>query len=558
LAVTYYSWTKIELAGGYSITPNSGWNVGPVMLNNNDQIAGTATNPGGALRAFLYSGGVTHDLGLLPGAPDDCGSGTLILSIASGLNDLGQVVGEATKECLKNRAFVYNGGSLVDLGSIDGGPSYARGINNAGSIVGGTEVSPPTYQCTSPISHAFIYQGTTMTDLGIPDGGNICDASGALAITNGGLIVGMFNGSLIVMDSATPEGGWNNLGVNGVPAAVNESGQIVGTNGTTAFLYTPGAGGGEFLDLGHVVSYPALTDCEAFDISNGGQVVGRCHKPSTDSVATAWVYSGGVMTDLNELLVTPLPGTGGGLNLPDNLLAARSINNSGKILAQGTQGYYLLTPTTYSNPPDLSITKSHSGDFLQGETDRTYTVTVSNAANAGPTVGPVRVIEELPSGLTLKYMTGNGWGCSGNVCERWQFDSLAPGSSYPPLTVHVDVAADASSPQINQVSVQAGGVTKTASDPTIIIAPLAKLSSKPGTTYPTLHEAYAAANDNDLLMARNVTFSESPLNLDRPVNLTIAGGLEADFITVNGFTTVNGSIVIGGSAVVTIGNLSVF
>jgi hypothetical protein len=168
------------------------------------------------------------------------------------------------------------------------------------------------------------------------------------------------------------------------------------------------------------------------------------------------------------------------------------------------------------------------------------------------------VIESLPSGLTLKYMTGNGWGCSGTVCERWQFDSLSPGSSYPPISVHVDVADDASSPQINQVSVQSGGVTKSASDPTIIIAPMVTLASKPGVTYPTLHEAYAAASDNDLLNARNVLFHEAPLNLNRPISINISGGLEADFSTLNGFSMVNGSIVIGGSAIVTIGNVAVY
>jgi hypothetical protein len=185
-------------------------------------------------------------------------------------------------------------------------------------------------------------------------------------------------------------------------------------------------------------------------------------------------------------------------------------------------------------------------------------VTISNAADAGPTVGPVRVIESIPTGLTLKYMTGTGWSCNGAVCERWQFDTLAPGSSYPPLTVHVDVAADATSPQINQVSVQAGGMTKTATDPTIIIAPLAKLSSNPAITYSTLYEAYGAAGDNDVLMARNVTFSESPLNLNRSIAVTIKGGLEADFTPVSGFTTVNGSIVIGGSAVVTVENMDIY
>jgi probable HAF family extracellular repeat protein len=558
LAVTYYSWSQITLANGYSITPNSGWHVGPVMLNNNDQIAGTATNPSGALRAFIYAGGETHDLGLLPGAPTDCGD-KLIFSIANGFNDQGKVVGEATYICGGSHAFMSNGGTLVDLGAIDGGQSNASGINNADSIVGTTETLAWDYTCQDPLSSAFIYQGSKMTDLGLPAGGDICLGSTGLAINNAGIIFGRYGGNIIVMDPGSAGGGWTNLGIGMALAAVNDSGQIAGYVDKSAYIYNPGNGdSGELLYLGNLASYPGEPWCSAIDINNSGVVVGTCRANSSENVATAWVYSNGVMTDLNELLVTRLPGTGGGLNLPDNLLAARSINNAGKILAQGTLGYYLLTPTTYSTPPNLSITKSHSGNFLQGEKDKTYTVTVSNAANAGPTVGPVRVIEDLPPGLIFKYMTGNGWGSNGTVCERWQFDPLPPGTSYPPITVHVDVADDAASPQINQVSVQSGGVTKTATDPTIIISPLAKLSSKPATTYSNLHEAYVAANDNDLLMARNVVFSENPLNLNRPISINISGGLESDFTTVYGFTSVNGSIVIGGSATVTLGNVAIY
>jgi probable HAF family extracellular repeat protein len=366
VAITYYSWSRITLADGYSITPNSGWHVGPVMLNNNDQIAGTATNPSGALRAFLYSGGVTHDLGLLPGAPESCPSGTLIYSIAAGLNDQGQVVGGGTIECGKGHAFVSNGGSLVDLGSLDGGPSGASGINNAGAIVGVTEVSPPIYPCINPISHAFLYQGSMMTDLGIPKDGNICDSSGALAINNAGLIAGQFNGSLIVMDSSSAGGGWNNLGISMAVAAVNDSGQIAGYVGKSAHVYTPDNDGGELLYLGTLASYPGEPWCSAIDINNSGVVVGTCRSNSSENVATAWVYIGGVMTNLNELLVIRLPGSGGGLNLPDNLMAARSINNAGKILAQGALGYYLLTPASYASPPISVLPRTTPAHFSRG------------------------------------------------------------------------------------------------------------------------------------------------------------------------------------------------
>jgi hypothetical protein len=82
---------------------------------------------------------------------------------------------------------------------------------------------------------------------------------------------------------------------------------------------------------------------------------------------------------------------------------------------------------------------------------------VSNAASAVATSGAVTVTETVPSGLTLVSMTGTGWTCAsgGNSCTR--SDALAAGAGYPAITVVVKVKPNASSPQVNQVSVSGGG-----------------------------------------------------------------------------------------------------
>ena len=98
---------------------------------------------------------------------------------------------------------------------------------------------------------------------------------------------------------------------------------------------------------------------------------------------------------------------------------------------------------------------THSGNFTAGEAGATYTVTVSSVASAGSTSGLVTVTGTLPSGLTLVSMAGAGWSCSSNSCSRG--DALAASSSYPPLTVTVNVASNAVSPQVNSVSVSGGG-----------------------------------------------------------------------------------------------------
>ncbi len=76
--------------------------------------------------------------------------------------------------------------------------------------------------------------------------------------------------------------------------------------------------------------------------------------------------------------------------------------------------------------PDLTILKSHSGNFRQGDTADTYAITAGNSGGA-PTSGTVSVTESLPAGLTLVSMAGTGWSCpsGGGVCTRG--DTLAAG-----------------------------------------------------------------------------------------------------------------------------------
>jgi uncharacterized repeat protein (TIGR01451 family) len=154
-------------------------------------------------------------------------------------------------------------------------------------------------------------------------------------------------------------------------------------------------------------------------------------------------------------------------------------------------------------PAVLSVTKTHSGIFTQGQQQATYTVTVSNAATAGPTNGTVTVTESAPSGLTLVSMAGVGWACGANACTRG--DALNGGASYPAITVMVKVAANASSPQVNQASVSGGGsATANAADSTPIAVFRAALASFVGfdtSTVGSWHgvygaDGYSVANDS--------------------------------------------------------------
>jgi uncharacterized repeat protein (TIGR01451 family) len=151
-------------------------------------------------------------------------------------------------------------------------------------------------------------------------------------------------------------------------------------------------------------------------------------------------------------------------NAPSSLFNHATISGGGSIGVGNA-----FDPTTIDPAaPVLAITKTHTGNFTQGQQGATYTVTVSNTGNA-PTSGTITVTETVPSGLVLVSMAGTGWTCPspGNTCSR--SDALAAGASYPVITVTVNVLATASSPQVNQVSASQPGVPPaTASDPTNI------------------------------------------------------------------------------------------
>jgi uncharacterized repeat protein (TIGR01451 family) len=120
-------------------------------------------------------------------------------------------------------------------------------------------------------------------------------------------------------------------------------------------------------------------------------------------------------------------------------------------------------------PPSLSIAKTHTASFAVGLTNLTYNVTVSNQAGAAPSSGLVTVTDILPPGLSLVSMAGlsSTWSCTGSTCTR--SDALAGGTSYDPITVTVNVASNATSPQVNQVTVSGGGSPgASASDSTVI------------------------------------------------------------------------------------------
>jgi uncharacterized protein (TIGR03437 family) len=135
------------------------------------------------------------------------------------------------------------------------------------------------------------------------------------------------------------------------------------------------------------------------------------------------------------------------------------------VVDHGSNVVRLLTPA--GTQPVLTVQSAHAGSFASGSPDA-YTVTVNNAAMAGATTGAVTVTETLPALLTLAGMSGSGWSCTGSTCSRG--DSLIGGSSYPPITVTVNVGATTQSQVTNLVAVSGGGAAEAgAGDFTLVL-----------------------------------------------------------------------------------------
>lgn len=212
------------------------------------------------------------------------------------INDQNQVAGKCW--CPAEHAMVWDGSGYRDLGSLaatfpEGDVSEARGINNAGQVVGWTGVST----LEGVRHHAFLWENGVMHDLGTLGG----DFSKALAINSQGHVVGESH-------PGTP-------------------------GGNHAFIYRNGA----MTDLGSPATLAgAVSWASALAINDSDQVAGYLNIEGQGS--RAFVWESGTMYDLNSLALIP-PG--------ENWIFAEAtaINNLGQIVVNDEWGRaFLLTP----------------------------------------------------------------------------------------------------------------------------------------------------------------------------------------------------------------------
>ena len=260
----------------------------------------------------------------------------------------------------------------------------------------------------------------------------------------------------------------------GIPAKYVARAKFDPSNKNTAYIALGGYFGGTSAAQSHVWKITNLDTVPVVTAINSGLPDIPVNTFAVDPVQGRNLFAG---TDIGVYASTD----GGanwapyGVNLPVVAVFGMDIQPTSRTLRIGTHGrgvWKIVMPPL----PDLTVTKTHTGNFSQGQIGASYLVTVNNAS-AGDKLDTenVTVTDTTPTGLTITAMSGSGWTCTTlPICTR--SDVLAGGASYPPITVTVTVAANATSPRVNSVAVtttagESDVTNNSASDSTIILVP---------------------------------------------------------------------------------------
>jgi uncharacterized repeat protein (TIGR01451 family) len=223
-------------------------------------------------------------------------------------------------------------------------------------------------------------------------------------------------------------------------------------------------------------------------------------------------------------------------NAPATVINTTTVSGGGEVNVSNNSASdttTIIPPEEDTNVPDLTISKSHSGNFVQGQIGATYMLTASNAG-LDVTRGTVTVSDTLPAGLTATAISGTGWTCTLASLSCTRRDVLAAGASYAPITVTVNVADHAPANVINTTTVSGGGELNTgnnsAADSTTITQQAPDLTitkSHPGNFQQGGTGAYTLTVTN---------IGPGPTSGTVTVSDTLPAGLTATAISGTGWT----------------------
>jgi probable HAF family extracellular repeat protein len=315
-------------------------------------------------RAVLWKNGRITDLGTLPEGGYE--------SLANAVNSRGQVVGLATNTIPDNfslfgttqaRAFVWQNGVMQDLGTLGGTDAVAALVNERGQIVGESYTSSARSAYCMNLGFAlstgaFLWEHGTMNNLG--SFGGTCTF--ATDLNNQGQVVGL---STTTGDQFQHAFLWNHGSLNGLPntlggnngaaIALNNAGDVVGwaslpgDQDIHASLWQNDS----MTDLGTVDGDPCSLGSS---INATGQVIGVSVPACDFSQSRAFLWEDGLIVDLNTLIP------------PDSTLyltTPETINDRGEIAgvgldSNGDEHAFLLIPC---GPDDVEACQDFGQDL---------------------------------------------------------------------------------------------------------------------------------------------------------------------------------------------------
>jgi uncharacterized repeat protein (TIGR01451 family)/fimbrial isopeptide formation D2 family protein len=204
-------------------------------------------------------------------------------------------------------------------------------------------------------------------------------------------------------------------------------------------------------------------------VANPNGLTGSCGSGTITTSASSVSLSGGTIA------------AGGSCTFSVNVTGTTSghkVNTTGTITSTNAGSGNQATASIDVLAPDPTITKTHSGTFKRGQTGAQWTITVSNVG-FGPTSGTVTVVDTLPNIPNPPVPTaisGTGWICTLATLTCTRSDALASGSSYPAITLTVNIPQNIRNNFTNTAKVSGGGDVNpnnnTATDPISLGAPI--------------------------------------------------------------------------------------
>jgi uncharacterized repeat protein (TIGR01451 family) len=203
--------------------------------------------------------------------------------------------------------------------------------------------------------------------------------------------------------------------------------------------------------------------------------------------------------------------------------AAPSVTNTASSSGGGAPNNGSASDFTTVTIPALSVTKTHTGDFVVGQSG-SYAIVARNSGTAA-TFGTTTVTDTLPAGLTYGSASGSGWTCgdAAQVVTCTSTAAIAAGSAFPTITLGVTVPTTTTPGSLtNSVSASGGGATNTATatDPTTIAQPQLAIAKTHVGSFPVSGTgSYTIAVTNT---GNATTFGTTTVTDTLPAGLTYA------------------------------------